>query len=59
MRDARFPAHTLMQDKEGGGLAMTFEEVLTQALAMLQRQGRVSYRASSASLAWMTSISKI
>jgi hypothetical protein len=24
---------------------MTFEEVLTQALAMLQRQGRVSYRA--------------
>lgn len=24
---------------------MTFEEVLNQALAMLQRQGRVSYRA--------------
>src|SRR5713226_3965813 len=31
--------------KAGGGLAMTFEEVLNQALAMLQRQGRVSYRA--------------
>src|SRR5215831_9292880 len=24
---------------------MTFEEILTQAIAMLQRQGRVSYRA--------------
>jgi hypothetical protein len=24
---------------------MTFEEVLDQAIAMLQRQGRVSYRA--------------
>ena len=24
---------------------MTFEEVLTQAIAMLQRQGRASYRA--------------
>ena len=24
---------------------MTFEEVLQQAIAMLQRQGRVSYRA--------------
>ena len=24
---------------------MTFEEILNQALAMLQRQGRVSYRA--------------
>src|SRR5215471_3190146 len=28
-----------------GGWAMTFDEVLTQALALLQRQGRVSYRA--------------
>src|SRR5215470_5912610 len=26
-----------------GGWAMTFEEILTQAMAMLQRQGRVSY----------------
>jgi hypothetical protein len=24
---------------------MTFEEILNQAMAMLQRQGRVSYRA--------------
>src|SRR6266446_5255270 len=29
----------------GGGLAMAFEDVLNQALALLQRQGRVSYRA--------------
>src|SRR5262245_32166993 len=28
-----------------GGVAMTFDEVLTQALALLKRQGRVSYRA--------------
>src|SRR5467141_3767256 len=28
-----------------GGAVMTFEEVLTQAIAMLQRLGRVSYRA--------------
>src|SRR2546425_11797161 len=27
-----------------GGLAMTFEEILDQAIAMLQRRGRVSYR---------------
>src|SRR5512132_200569 len=26
-------------------ISMTFEEILNQALAMLQRQGRVSYRA--------------
>jgi len=29
----------------GGGAVMTFEEILTQAIAMLQRLGRVSYRA--------------
>ena len=28
-----------------GGLAMNFEEILDQAMAMLQRRGRVSYRA--------------
>ena len=28
-----------------GGVVVTFEEVLTQAIAMLQRLGRVSYRA--------------
>jgi hypothetical protein len=27
-----------------GGLAMTFEEIVDQALAMLQRRGRVGYR---------------
>src|SRR5262245_15527429 len=29
----------------GGGLAMTFEEVLDQAIALLQRRGRLTYRA--------------
>jgi class 3 adenylate cyclase/tetratricopeptide (TPR) repeat protein len=29
----------------GGGSAMTFEEILDQAIAMLQRRGRVTYRA--------------
>src|SRR5437879_11567224 len=29
----------------GGGSAMTFEELLDQAIAMLQRRGRVTYRA--------------
>src|SRR5215468_3590551 len=28
----------------GGGLAMTFEELLDQAIALLQRRGRVTYR---------------
>jgi hypothetical protein len=28
-----------------GRIGVTFEELLNQALAMLQRQGRVSYRA--------------
>jgi hypothetical protein len=28
----------------GGHAAMTFEEVVDQALAMLQRRGRVTYR---------------
>src|SRR5919197_1158008 len=31
--------------QSGGGLAMTFEEILDHALAMLQRRGRVTYRA--------------
>src|SRR5215831_13360759 len=30
--------------QSGGGWAMTFEEILDQALAMLQRRGRVTYR---------------
>jgi hypothetical protein len=29
---------------DGGGGVMTFEEILDQALAMLQRWGRVTYR---------------
>src|SRR5262245_3267721 len=29
----------------GGGLAMTFEELLDQAIALLQRRGRLTYRA--------------
>jgi hypothetical protein len=29
----------------GGGSAMTFEELLDQAIAILQRRGRVTYRA--------------
>src|SRR5262245_62019019 len=37
------------RDGEGtqtrGGVVVTFEEILTQAIAMLQRLGRVSYRA--------------
>ena len=28
-----------------GGLAMTFEEILDQAMAMLQRRGRLTYGA--------------
>src|SRR5215470_16938143 len=35
--------HASSSEREGG--AMTFEEILDQALAMLQRRGRVSYRA--------------
>lgn len=31
--------------QSGGGAAMTFEEILDQAVAMLQRRGRVTYRA--------------
>src|SRR6266702_4806300 len=38
-----------MRDPEGtqicGGAVVTFEEVLTQTIALLQRHGRVSYRA--------------
>jgi hypothetical protein len=29
----------------GGGSAMTFEELLDQAMALLQRRGRLTYRA--------------
>src|SRR4030095_6611312 len=30
--------------QRSGGAAMTFEEIVDQALAMLQRRGRVAYR---------------
>src|SRR5262245_40122031 len=41
----QFP-HRLLHVSLGlGGWAMTFEEILDQAIAMLQRRGRVSYRA--------------
>src|SRR6516162_9448867 len=40
-----FPHCLLHAASASGGWAMTFEEILTQAMAMLQRQGRVSYRA--------------
>src|SRR6516165_8962004 len=38
-------ALTERKSPENGGSAMTFDEILTQVLALLQRQGRVSYRA--------------
>src|SRR6266853_800247 len=37
-------ARTLTAARAYGGVAMTFEEILDQAIAMLQRRGRVSYR---------------
>src|SRR5262245_26433433 len=40
-----FPHCLLHAASASGGWAMTFEEILNQAMAMLQRQGRVSYRA--------------
>src|SRR5215831_6816869 len=41
LTDVAFPWH---KRQSGGGAAMTFEEILDQALAMLQRRGRVTYR---------------
>ena len=38
---------------------MTFDEVLDQVIEMLQRRGRVSYRASSASSTSTTPTSQI
>jgi hypothetical protein len=32
------------EHQTGGGSAMTFEDLLDQAIAMLQRRGRVTYR---------------
>src|SRR5262245_62149503 len=39
-----FPHGLLYTASASGGLAMTFEEILDQALAMLQRRGRLTYR---------------
>src|SRR5262249_49228285 len=38
-----FPHRLLHAASASGGWAMTFEEILDQAIAMLQRRGRVSY----------------
>src|SRR6516162_930474 len=40
-----FPHRLLHAASASGGWAMTFEEILDQAIAMLQHRGRVSYRA--------------
>src|SRR5262245_15778534 len=37
------PNHLLQASWVEGGLAMTFEEILDQAIAMLQRRGRLTY----------------
>src|SRR5262249_22282319 len=37
------PSSARLSEREGG-CAMTFEEILDQAIAMLQRRGRVTYR---------------
>src|SRR4029453_3125927 len=38
------PERPLHASGRGGGSAMTFEEILDHAMAMLQRRGRVTYR---------------
>src|SRR5262245_56111455 len=40
----QFPPRLLHAASVEGGLAMTFEEILDQAIAMLQRRGRLTYR---------------
>src|SRR5919108_5494217 len=42
LTDVALPWHTC---QSGGGSAMTFEELLDQAIALLQRRGRLTYRA--------------
>jgi hypothetical protein len=41
LMDVALPGH---KRQSSGGLAMTFEEIVDRALAMLQRRGRVAYR---------------
>src|SRR2546428_11082602 len=43
-RPRQFPHRLLHATSASGGWAMTFEEILDQALAMLQRRGRMTYR---------------
>src|SRR5919202_6981075 len=38
------PVRSPARCRAHGGSAMTFEEILDQAMAMLQRRGRVAYR---------------
>src|SRR5712691_13479661 len=40
-----FPHRLLHASSASGGWAMTFEEILDQAIAMLQRRGRLTYGA--------------
>src|SRR5215471_16124936 len=39
----QFPHRLLYASAASGGWAMTFEEILDQAIAMLQRRGRLTY----------------
>src|SRR5438132_7927081 len=43
MRPCQFPHRLLHASATSGGWAMTFEEILDQAIAMLQRRGRLTY----------------
>src|SRR6266403_4341201 len=42
-RPFQFPRRLLHASSASGGWAMTFEEILDQAIAMLQRRGRLTY----------------
>jgi hypothetical protein len=44
-RPCRFPHRLLHAASASGGRVMTFEEILDQAIAMLQRRGRLTYGA--------------
>src|SRR4029450_2138360 len=44
-RPCQFPHRLLHASSAWGGWAMTFEEILDQAIAMLQRRGRLTYGA--------------
>src|SRR5512132_3092863 len=44
-RPCQYPYRLLHAASASGGSAMTFEEILDQAIAMLQRRGRLTYGA--------------